>query len=199
MTNPHAAVSILNFHYAAPPRTVAENYGLNRVIGDDETGFRGIHDRPYRIEGWGFVLAGGGLFNNLDYSFVAGHEDGTFVAPPGVPGGGNSGFRCSMRALQAFMARFDFIHRHPGNGVITQVLPEGMTARALVQPGKAYALYLHTAGKGEVVFGEGQARINLNLPPGDYKAEWVNTRTGHVNKTETFTQGAGVRILAAPV
>src|SRR6185312_6616802 len=39
ITNPHPAVSIFNFHYAAPPYAVPQNYGLNRVIGDNETGF----------------------------------------------------------------------------------------------------------------------------------------------------------------
>ena len=53
---PFPAVSIFNFHYAAPPETVAMNFGLNKVIGDDETGFRGIHDRTYRVEAWDFIM-----------------------------------------------------------------------------------------------------------------------------------------------
>ena len=69
------------------------NYDLNKVIGDNETGFRGTNDAAYRIEAWDFLLAGGGLFNNLDYSFVAGHEDGTFAYPATQPGGGNP--RCA--------------------------------------------------------------------------------------------------------
>ncbi|HVY72295.1 MAG TPA: DUF6298 domain-containing protein, partial [Verrucomicrobiae bacterium] len=93
LANPHPAVSILNFHYGSPPRAVAENFGAGRVIGDNETGFRGTNDAPYRMEGWDFILAGGGLYNNLDYSFVAGHEDGTFVYPASQPGGGNPVFR----------------------------------------------------------------------------------------------------------
>src|SRR5204862_1900463 len=36
--NPHPQVSIFNFHYATPPETVAMNYSLNAVIGDNETG-----------------------------------------------------------------------------------------------------------------------------------------------------------------
>ena len=32
----------------------------------------------YRTEAWDFLIAGGGLFNNLDYSFAAGYENGTF-------------------------------------------------------------------------------------------------------------------------
>src|SRR4030095_7012222 len=69
VTNPHSAISIFNFHYASPPETVAMNYDLNKVIGDNETGFRGTNDLPYRVEAWSFILAGGGLYNNLDYSF----------------------------------------------------------------------------------------------------------------------------------
>ena len=56
---------------------LAENARLNKAIGDDETGFRGTADRPYRTEGWAFLLAGGSVYSNLDYSFTPDHEDGT--------------------------------------------------------------------------------------------------------------------------
>ena len=59
---PHPTVSIFNFHYCVPPDTVAMNYGLNKVIGENETGFRGKDDFLYRSEGWDFLLAGGGCF-----------------------------------------------------------------------------------------------------------------------------------------
>ena len=49
IASPHPAVSIFNFHYASPPETVAMNYGLNKAIGDDETGFRGVSDES---TGW---------------------------------------------------------------------------------------------------------------------------------------------------
>jgi hypothetical protein len=71
--DPNPAVSIFNFHYAKPPVTVGMNYGLNKVIGDNETGFNGISDVQYRTEAWDFIVAGGALFNNLDYSFTADH------------------------------------------------------------------------------------------------------------------------------
>ena len=61
-----------------PPGSVAMNYGLNRVIGINETGFDGTGDDPYRIEAWDFLIAGGALYSNLDYSFVAGYEDRKF-------------------------------------------------------------------------------------------------------------------------
>ena len=85
---PHPAVSIFNFHYAAPPETVAMNFGLNKVIGDDETGFKGIHDRTYRVEAWDFIMAGGAIFDHLDYSFTTDHEDGTARISEPTPGGG---------------------------------------------------------------------------------------------------------------
>ena len=39
VTDPHQSVSIFNFHYCYPPDVVALNWNLNRVIGENETGF----------------------------------------------------------------------------------------------------------------------------------------------------------------
>ncbi len=139
---PHPAVSIFNFHYATPPDTVAMNFQLNKVIGDNETGFRGTNDAPYRMEGWDFLIAGGGLYNNLDYSFTAGHEDGTFVYPASQPGGGNPTFRNQVRILRDFICGFDFIRMKPDNSVIKAGVPPTHTARALVEHGRQYAIYL---------------------------------------------------------
>jgi hypothetical protein len=139
---PHPAVSIFNFHYAAPPDAVALNYGLNKVIGDNETGFRGVSDEPYRMEAWDFIVAGGGLYNNLDYSFTVGHEDGTFAYPNTQPGGGTAALRKQLRILRDFIYGFDFVRMKPDDSVIKGGVPEGMTARALAEAGKAYAIYL---------------------------------------------------------
>ena len=138
----HPAISIFNFHYAAPPNTVAMNWQLGKVIGDNETGFRGAGDAPYRMEGWDFIIAGGGLYNNLDYSFAAGHEDGTFVYPASQPGGGSPALRRQLRILRDFIHDFDFIRMKPDNSAIEGGVPDGLSARALVEPGKAYAIYL---------------------------------------------------------
>ena len=138
-------MSIFNFHYATPPDTVGMNYALNKVIGDDETGFRGISDAPYRTEAWDFIIAGGGLYNNLDYSFAAGQEDGTFVYPATQPGGGNRAFRRQMKILSDFINGFDFVRMSPDNSVIKGGVPAGGTARALVERGKAMAIYVRRA------------------------------------------------------
>jgi hypothetical protein len=143
VVKPHPAVSIFNFHYAYPPDAVAMNYGLNKAVGDNETGFNGTSDAAYRMEGWDFILAGGALYNNLDYSFTAGHEDGTFAYPPTQPGGGTAALRRQLRHLREFMDSFEFVKMKPDDAVI-KALPVGVTARALVEPGKAYAVYLRT-------------------------------------------------------
>jgi hypothetical protein len=140
--NPHPAVSIFNFHYAAPPDAVALNYGLSKVIGDNETGFRGVSDEPYRMEAWDFIVAGGALYNNLDYSFTVGHEDGTFAYPNTQPGGGTVTLRKQLRILRDFIYGFDFVKMKPDNSIIKGGVPEEMTARALAEAGKAYAIYL---------------------------------------------------------
>jgi hypothetical protein len=139
---PHPAVSIFNFHYAAPPDAVALNYGLNKVIGDNETVFRGVSDDPYRMEAWDFIVAGGCLYNNLDYSFTTGHEDGTFAYPETQPGGGTASLRRQLRILRDFIHGFDFVKMKPDNSIIKEGVPQGMTARALVESGEAYAIYL---------------------------------------------------------
>ena len=140
--NPHPAIAIFNFHYATPPTAVALNSNLNKVIGDNETGFRGTNDLPYRTEAWEFIIAGGGLFNHLDYSFTADEEDGTFVYPTTQPGGGNPRFRNQMKILKEFIHGFNFVAMRPDSSFIKRGVPVGATARALVDRGQAYAIYI---------------------------------------------------------
>ncbi|MFM1942757.1 MAG: hypothetical protein RI897_1739 [Verrucomicrobiota bacterium] len=200
--SPHPAVSILNFHYASPPVTVGMNYGLGRVIGDDETGFRGTNDVPYRLEGWDFVMAGGGLYNNLDYSFVVGHEDGTFVTPPTAPGGGNRVFRRSMKALGDFIRGFDFIAMRPAADVVRSIGPDGVSARVLAEPGKAYAVYLRRTDAPEKsperLFEKGAVKLRLVLPAGRYQVDWVETREGRVLERQELNHSSGDLELTAP-
>lgn len=187
---PHAGVSVFNFHYAAPPDAVSTNYHLNRVIGDNETGFRGTTDTPYRLEAWDFILSGGGLFNNLDYSFAAGFETGTFVYPASQPGGGNAAFRRQMKVLSDFIHGFDFVHMRPDNSVVRGGFPAGVTARALVEPGKAMAIFVRDGGASTV--------LNVEVPAGTWTATWIDTKTGATARTANIV-GGGVRPLEAPV
>ena len=110
---PDPNVSVFHFHYARPPVTVGENYGLNKVIGLDETGFDGTADFVYRIQAWDFVLAGGAHYNNLDYSFAVGHEDGSFAYPGTQPGGGSRALRRQLGTLLRYLGELDFVNMAP--------------------------------------------------------------------------------------
>ena len=210
--NPHPAVSVFNYHYSRPPDSVALNYGLNKVIGLNETGFDGPSDAAYRIQGWDFILAGGALYNNLDYSFTVDRPDGTFQPDPKTPGGGSPDLRRQLRVLLEFMRSFDFVKMAPDNSVIEGGVPTGAVARALVERGKAYAIYIHHGAPGyghgsgptpsrppyRVAEGSQQARLEVNLPPGAYKAEWIDTRSGKVEKTERVTSSSGHQTIISP-
>jgi len=194
---PHPAVSILNFHYAYPPEAVALNFGLDRVIGDNETGFRGTNDLPYRVEAWSFLMAGGGLFNHLDYSFVVGHEDGTFVYEEKQPGGGNRLFRNQMKILGDFLRSFDFIRMKPDTAVIAGGVPARHRAYALGQPNEAWAVYLARDTKDkQAPTGPRTATLALKLPPGAYSVEWLDPRTNRRDskKIEGKADGGPARL-----
>jgi hypothetical protein len=184
--SPH--VSIFNFHYAAPPTAVAENYRLNRPIGDDETGFKGTADLAYRTEGWDFLLAGGAIYSNLDYSYTVEHPDGSAKVTTS-PGGGGPKLRKQLQILKEFIEGFDFVKMRPDNAVIKGGVPPGASARALVEPGKAYAVYIK---------GGTEAKPMLELPAGAYRAEWVDTRSGALLQREEFRHKGGRYTLASP-
>ncbi|MBC8868497.1 MAG: hypothetical protein H8E44_03725 [Planctomycetes bacterium] len=200
---PNFAVSIFNFHYCVPPDTVAMNFGLDRVIGENETGFRGKHDVLYRTEGWDFLIAGGALYNNLDYSFTPEHPDGTFLTYKS-PGGGSPDLRKQLHILKGFLYGFDFVRMRPDDSVIRDVSPD-LSARALVQRGKAYAVYLHVPIPKKpkdidaIVNRKATAKLTLDLPAGDYEAEWVNTKTGQGEKREAFSHRGGDTKLTSPM
>jgi len=183
----HSAVSVFNFHYANTD-AVSANYGLNKVIGDNETGFKGTSDTPYRQEAWEFILAGGGLFNHLDYSFAAGFENGTFVYPSTQPGGGNAGFRRQMKVLRDFIESFDFIRMRPDDSVVRSAAPAGVTVHALVSD-TAIAIFVRGGGT--------DTRLSVQVPEGSWRGEWIDTMTGAISRRLDAVRG-GLNVLEAP-
>jgi hypothetical protein len=191
VTNPHPAVSLFNFHYAAPPETVAMNWGLNKPIGDNETGFRGTNDLPYRTEAWDFILAGGALFNHLDYSFVVGKEDGMHQMTAKTPGGGSPTLRRQFAILRRFMDSFNFTKMKPDTSIVVGGAPSGGSVRGLAEEGRAYALYVRK-GKAE----SNEVSLQVSLPAGRWRMEWVDTKTG--KSTRANVDGGKTVPLNAP-
>jgi hypothetical protein len=200
--SPHPAVSIFNFHYCVPPDAVALNYRLNKVIGENETGFRGSDDLLYRTEGWDFLLAGGALYNNLDYSFTPKHPDGSFRDYKS-PGGGSVELRKQLGILKQFLDEFDFVQMTPAPSVVKATSPK-LTASVLAQPGHAYAMYLHVPlpnkpkQLAEHRRDHLEATVTLELPAAEYKLDWIDTKTGADAGTERFQHAGGERRFTSP-
>jgi hypothetical protein len=198
VSGPNPLVSLFSFHYSRPPASVAMNWKLNRAIGNNETGFDGPADATYRIQGWDFLLAGGALYNNLDYSFTVGREDGTFTPPPSTPGGGSAALRRQLGYLRALFDGIPFWRMQPAaEGVVRG--PEGTSVRVLEDPGKLYVAYIHHARvvkdgkpKFQVDGAEAARPVTLQLPRGAYSASWRDTRRRSDVKLEKFeVSGAG--------
>ncbi|MES2456711.1 MAG: cellulase family glycosylhydrolase [Bacteroidota bacterium] len=188
--DPHPAVSVFNFHYATPPLAVADNYHLNKVIGDNETGFAGNADETYRMQGWLFILAGGSLYNNLDYSFTAEKENGSYQYPATQPGGGSTALRKQLGFLQHFMRSIDFINMQPDLTFVKTAFSKNARVQALVNPGRQYALYL---------YGEQKKELELELPAGKYQIQWMNTLTGAWEGHHNVSHPGGMLKLPIPV
>jgi hypothetical protein len=184
-------VSIYNFHYARPPVTVDMNYNLNCVIGDNETGFDGIEDSKYRSEAWNFIMAGGGLFNNLDYSFTTSAEDGSATVGPGQPGGGGNNLRDQLKILAGFINSLDFISMKPlSEGSVIVSGQPGTTVRGLAKDDDVIALYLHRDD-----LSAQPSDIEMSLPVGSYKLRWTDTRKGtQIAATIQQHKGGNIKI-----
>ncbi len=186
--DPHKNVSILNFHYAVPPDAVAANVKLGRAIADDETGFKGKDDLAYRTEAWNFMLAGGAIYDNLDYSFSAKHPDGSFVVTTS-PGGGGASLRKQLSILKQFVEGLDFTHMSPDSRSVAGGVPEKGSARVLAKPGEGYAVYIQGGKRTDLV---------LDLPAARYTVDWINTKTGKTDKSAQLDHPGGKAIFTSP-
>lgn len=195
-----AGVSVVNFHYAYP-EAVTLNYGLNKAIAYDETGFLGRSDDAYRRQAWNFMLAGGSSFDGLDYSFTVGFENGADTAPNG-PGGGSPTLRKQLGILQRFLGTLPLAEMHPDP--LSVLHAEGVTAHTLASAHGVYAIYLD---------GNGPSRLTLQLPAAQYRAEWLDPVTGATTKapdliadgheqqlhSPDFTGGIALRLARVPM
>jgi hypothetical protein len=184
-------VGVMNFHYAWP-EAASLNLGRGRVIAFDETGFANPSDRTtapetdavYRRQAWEFLMAGGGIFSMLDYSFAVGHEDGTFVNE--APGGGSPALRRQLQVLREFVESFDVPALQP--------LPEAVIAA----PG-AFTRVLGTDDSmGVYLRGDGATTLTLGLGVGAWRLEWIDTKTGRTAGSEAFSHSGGPKALESP-
>jgi hypothetical protein len=181
---PH--VAILNAHYDRDRAFVRSQYGRNIVVGYDETGFDGASDLPYRRQGWSFLLSGGRLYDNLDWSFSVAHPDGTQAKWDKKLGGGSPALRRQLGILRAFLEGFDLPRLKPDREAVKSGAPGNYSV--LAEPGGQYTIYLE---------GSNRPELQVKLPAGDYAVAWIDTKTGSKAKVEDVS-GGGVRTLKSP-
>jgi hypothetical protein len=205
ITDPDPLVSAFNFHYSRPPDSVAMNRNLRLPIGNNETGFDGPADATYRIQGWDFLMAGGALYNNLDYSFIVGHEDGTFRPPESTPGGGSPALRRQLGYLKKFFDEIPFSEMSPMAAADLQG-PDGASIRGLEKAGSVYAVYVQHARilpKEKPRYRTDTAiasrQVGVRLGAGNWMVMWRDTKTGRdVKKKAVQAVPDGLTILQSP-
>lgn len=213
---PHA--SMFAFHTSRTAGAVPLNHDLAKPIGNNETGFDGIADAPYRIESWQMLLAGGAFVIGLDYSFTVDHEGGSFVVPAGQWGGGSATLRTQLGILHAFMKGLNFLHMVRAPQTIRAGVPKDATAHVFAEPGKSYAIYVHhgralTSDQDMIDVENGitpeiltrvpggpwyavdssshTLDLTLDLEPGTYIERWMNPKTGVVERTRQLKVAQG--------
>ena len=173
-------ISIINFHYAWP-EAAEWNYHYDKVLGFDESGFVGSGDQVYRRQAWQFMLSGGGLFNNLDYSFFVGNEDG--LGENKAPGGGSKALRFQLKILSDFLHGFDLPKLHPDLSSV--ISSPGLIPYVLSDQESDYAVYLRAVGTD-------QTSLKLETGDGNFLVQTLNTTTGSFSKPLILTSKEGV-------
>lgn len=169
VTDPN--ISIYNFHYAHPD-AVSLNYGINKAIGFNETGFSGRKNDTYRRQAWRFMMSGGGLFGHLDLSFSVGHEDGSDVENK-APGGGGPILRKQLNILKNYLQGLNLSTLKPDKTFLGHV--QGAFTFSM-KDALSRVIYI------EPILPE-PAKINLIIPVGKYLIEWTDVITGEKIKT----------------
>lgn len=193
--------SLFNFHYTGRKDTYITNVyevneHLDKAIGCDETGLveGQTEDEDYRKQAWKLITSGSALYNNLDMTFQTDYPDGDQSTPSNWYGGGPT-LRTQLGILLDFIHGFNLADMSPNNylpdqgGIVKQLSPSSVKVRCLANEGEEYALYFE---------GGSQVHILINLPSGEYVADWVNTKTGIVDKTEPFSHNGGDKVLSSP-
>lgn len=157
-----------------------------------------------RVEAWEFLVGGGAAFMHLNGLYS------TFNA--GASGTENWQILRQYKVLKNFMNSLQYVNMHQDTSMVTGGIPDSTFVRAISEPGKQYALYMHHSFYScwfwkpmqmgacyEVVPGNYQEKLDLNIAPGTYHAEWIDPASGNIIKSEHFTHSVGKREMESPV
>ena len=182
-------------------KALDKEYHHNKAIELNETAYypawyKGDRVAASRVEAWEFMVGGGAGFNHLNGRYT--------VADPAGKTPDNAQILTALKNLKDFIHSFDFINMRRDHSFVVSEVPAGVFRRSMSQPGKQYAVYQHHSKLEDrnhyyiVTSGNYTEDLELDLPAGNYKAEWVDPASGSVLRSETFAHSGGRRTLATP-
>jgi hypothetical protein len=200
-------VNVLENEYTWGIANLDHEYIHNKPMVLIETAYYPQYDgdkiAASRVEAWEFLMGGGAAFMQLNGLYS------TFN--PGAGETENSKILSQLTTLKKFMNGFDYVRMRRDTSFIVSGIPEGAFQRAVSEPGKQYAFYIHHSKYGcwfwepmkmgacyTVVPGNYKENFIFNIAPGTYIAEWVNPETGNVIRTDPFTHTEGTRNIETP-
>ena len=145
-----------------------------------------------RVEAWEFLMGGGAVYSNLNFAYQVGRETGEHPE--------SNEFKGYLRRLREFMVSFDFIHMRPDDNVIAEGIQASSIGRALSEPGKQYAIYVHHSSyarnKSRYELSEDKKQMNLvlNLPAGSYRLDWIRPSDLNVLQSQMLAGHTGGKV-----
>lgn len=156
-----------------------------------------------RVEAWEYMVGGGAAFMQLNGLYS------TFNS--GAAGTENYKLLRQLKLLKDFLQGFDFRKMKQDTSFIGKRNPAGTFARAISEPGRQYALYLHHSVYGcwfwepmqmgagyNVTKGDYREELVLDFARGKYLAEWIDPSTGKVISKEPVNHDGGKLNLTTP-
>ncbi len=176
-------------------------YHHNKAIELNETAYypawyKGDKVGASRVEAWEFIVGGGAGFNHLNGRYT--------VADPAGKTPDNAQVLTALRNLKDFIYSFDFLKMRKDKSFIVTKVPPGAYRRSISQPGEQYAVYQHHSQIEPrnhyyiVTTGTYEEGLELKLPAGSYKVDWIDPATGSTLSTDTFTHKGGNRKFTTP-
>lgn len=206
-SNPDVSVIVTQYIWETPDEQVGGMKALDNLYDRDkpidlnETGYypldswyEGDKASDVRVEAWEFMVGGGSSFNNLNAVYTVRNPAGRAAA--------NAPVLQTVQSLKEFIEGFDFLRMRPDPSFLVSGMPAGAHCRGISERGQQYALYHHHSELKPYVYkvvpGDYEERLILDIPSGNYQADWVNPSTGAILGTETFIHAGGQRSVFTP-
>ncbi|MEM7572623.1 MAG: hypothetical protein AAF433_06975 [Bacteroidota bacterium] len=187
-------LSIYNHHYDADAESVIKNYDrIPKIFSFNETGVMATSTPEYRFQAWKYLMNGGALYNNLDFTYQVGDEDGHGTS---LFSGGQSGYmgctdhdvKYQLARLLEFWQGLNFVDMIPGDNCISFEYGH-LETYGFYEAGETYLVYF---------IGSGQPGAYLNMVDGKYRLEWLDPRTLQVLEEEEVMVENSFLNLAGP-